>query len=108
MSVVTLTEKAINHFTNIASGKLVKFGIIGGGCAGFQYHWEIFDDVQGHMESDEVQEYEKFTLYVDSHSLMYLIGTTVDYVSDITGSKIEIYNPNAQSGCGCGVSVNFA
>ena len=108
MSVVTLTEKAINHFTNIASGKLVKFGIIGGGCAGFQYHWEIFDEVKDHMEDDDVQELGAFKLYVDSHSIMYLIGTTVDYVSDITGSRIEIYNPNAHSGCGCGTSVNFA
>jgi len=107
MSVVTLTETAIKHFTNIASGKLVKFGIIGGGCAGFQYHWEIFDEVKGHMEDDEVQPYDAFTLYVDSHSIIYLVGTTVDYVSDITGSKIEIHNPNAQSGCGCGTSVNF-
>jgi iron-sulfur cluster assembly accessory protein len=106
--VVKLTDKAIQHFTNIAAGKNVKFGIIGGGCAGFQYHWEIIDGVADHMLEDEVITYPEFNLYVDSHSIMYLVGTTVDYVSDITGSKIELFNPNAQSGCGCGVSVNFA
>lgn len=105
--IVTLTEPAIEHFNNVANGKNVKFGIIGGGCAGFQYHWEMYENVEDHMAEDEVTEFENFKLYVDSMSFLYLTGTVVDYVSDITGSRIEILNPNAQSGCGCGVSVNF-
>jgi len=39
-NVVTLTDKAVDHFSSVAKGKYVKFGIMGGGCAGFQYHWE--------------------------------------------------------------------
>jgi len=38
---------------------------------------------------------------------MFLIGTTVDYTRSLVGSTFEIRNPNAQSACGCGVSVNF-
>ena len=44
---------------------------------------------------------------VGAHSLMFLIGTEVDYVKCLVGSNFEIKNPNAQSSCGCGVSVNF-
>ena len=40
-------------------------------------------------------------------SVMYLFGTEVDYVKSIIGSSFEINNPNAQSACGCGVSVTF-
>ena len=105
--VVSLTDGAIKHFTTVAPGQYVKFGIIGGGCAGFQYHWEMYDEPQDHMEQDEQTEFENFTLSVDGHSLMYLFGTTVDYVSDLTGNRIEINNPQAQAGCGCGESVNF-
>lgn len=105
--VVRLTDTAIEHFKTVASGKYVKFGIIGGGCAGFQYHWELYDEPQDHMEQDEQTDYEDFILSIDSHSIMYLLGTTVDYTTDITGSKIDIQNPQAQAGCGCGESVNF-
>jgi iron-sulfur cluster assembly accessory protein len=69
--------------------------------------WTVHDGVEDHMEGDTVQEYDSFTLYVHSMSLPYLTNSTVDYVTDITGSKIEIHNPNSQGGCGCGESVNF-
>jgi len=105
--VVQLTDEAIQHFSKAAEGKLLKFGIIGGGCSGFQYHWETYDEFQEHMEDDEVTDYGKFTLYVDSYSLEYLAGTVVDYVSDLAGSRIEIGNPNVTGGCGCGESINF-
>jgi Fe-S cluster assembly iron-binding protein IscA len=38
---------------------------------------------------------------------MMLVGSTVDYLSDITGNRIEVNNPLASAGCGCGISVNF-
>ena len=44
---------------------------------------------------------------VNATSIMFLVGTEVDYVTTIVGSNFEINNPNAQSSCGCGVSVNF-
>jgi Fe-S cluster assembly iron-binding protein IscA len=38
---------------------------------------------------------------------MFLAGSEIDYVKSIIGSTFEIKNPNAQSSCGCGVSINF-
>jgi len=38
---------------------------------------------------------------------MFMMGMIVDYKKDIMGSMFDIQNPNAQSSCGCGVSVNF-
>ena len=104
---VTMTEKAIQHFANIAEGKIVKFGVEGGGCAGFQYSWKILNDQDELFADDEIVKYEKFTFAVDGASLMMLIGSSVDYLTDITGSHIEVINPLAKAGCGCGVSVNF-
>jgi Fe-S cluster assembly iron-binding protein IscA len=31
----------------------------------------------------------------------------VNYKKDIMGAMFEIINPNTQSSCGCGVSINF-
>lgn len=105
--VVDLTDSAVQHFSNVAKGKLVKFGIIGGGCSGFQYHWETYDEYQEHMDGDAVTEYPDFTLYVDNYSIPYLSGTVVAFVTDLQGSRIEIQNPNTTGGCGCGESVQF-
>ena len=41
---------------------------------------------------------------VDGMSLMYVIGSELDYVEDLTGSYFRVKNPNASSSCGCGTS----
>lgn len=104
---VTLLPNAIKHFDSIAADKIVKFGIEGGGCAGFQYHWQIITDQNELYADDEITDYGTFKFAVDGSSLMMLIGSSVDYLTDITGSHIEIINPIAKAGCGCGVSVTF-
>jgi iron-sulfur cluster assembly protein len=38
---------------------------------------------------------------------MYLIGTELDYITEVFGSRFDIRNPNAKSSCGCGESINF-
>lgn len=104
---VHMTETAQAHFATIAAGKVVKFGVEGGGCAGFQYFWKILDSKDELYNDDELVEYDDFTFAVDGASLMMLIGSRVDYLTDITGSHIEVDNPLAKAGCGCGVSINF-
>ena len=46
-------------------------------------------------------------LVVDSLSLQYLEGSTVDYTEDLMGSKFIIMNPNATTTCGCGESFSI-
>ena len=104
---VNMSKDALEHFAKIAVGKVVKFGVEGGGCAGFQYFWKILDSKDELFNDDEVIDYDKFTFAVDGASLMMLIGSSVDYVTDITGSHIEVANPLATAGCGCGESVRF-
>jgi len=45
-------------------------------------------------------------LLVDSMSMQYLQGATIDYTDDLTGSQFVIRNPNAQTTCGCGSSFS--
>jgi iron-sulfur cluster assembly accessory protein len=58
-------------------------------------------------ENDIILDAGEGKFVVGTHSVMFLIGTTVDYKKDIMGAMFDIINPNAQSSCGCGVSVNF-
>ena len=104
---VILSDAAQAHFASTAKNKVVKFGVEGGGCAGFQYFWHVYDTPEELYADDEVIQYDDFTFAVDGASLFYLMGSQVDYLTDITGSRIEVLNPLASAGCGCGVSVNF-
>lgn len=75
----------------------------GGGCSGFQYGF-TFDDQQA--EDDFILEERDIKILVDSMSLQYLVGATVDYKEDIIGSQFVINNPGATSTCGCGSSFS--
>tara|TARA_B100000470_G_scaffold213778_1_gene194555 strand:- start:407 stop:754 length:348 start_codon:yes stop_codon:yes gene_type:complete len=78
--------------------------VTGGGCSGFQYGFS-FDEMVD--EEDTCITKKGAGLVVDPLSLQYLIGSTVDYIEDISGSKFVIQNPNAVSTCGCGESFSI-
>lgn len=103
---VTMSEAAQDHFAKIANGKVVKFGVEGGSCAGLKYSWSVLDDKNKLYADDEIIDYNEFLLAVDGASLLFVIGCQIDYISDITGSRIEIINPNAKASCGCGESFS--
>jgi iron-sulfur cluster insertion protein len=75
----------------------------GGGCSGFQYGF-TFDEAVN--EDDFVIEKDAVKILIDSMSYQYLIGATINYKEDITGSQFVIQNPNAQTTCGCGSSFS--
>jgi len=43
-------------------------------------------------------------IVVDQMSLMYLVGTEIDYVEGLAGAGFKFNNPNVKSTCGCGSS----
>lgn len=109
MSVCTLTESAKNKINTLCEEKsayAVSLNMKGGGCAGFEYTWD-FAEQANIQEGDEVIETGNGRLVIGAPSIMFLVGTEIDYVSQVFGSNFEIHNPNAKSSCGCGVSVNF-
>ncbi len=46
------------------------------------------------------------TMLVDSLSFQYLVGSEVDYIEGLEGSRFIIKNPNATTTCGCGSSFS--
>ena len=75
----------------------------GGGCSGFSYGFTL-DEEQN--EDDFEIQIESFKVLVDSMSMQYLQGATIDYKEELMGSSFTIKNPNAQSTCGCGSSFS--
>tara|TARA_B110000503_G_scaffold52088_1_gene83844 strand:+ start:1238 stop:1597 length:360 start_codon:yes stop_codon:yes gene_type:complete len=111
MTICTLTESAKQQIDKLCKDNAcyaISLNLKGGGCAGFEYDWGTIAHPSDLEPSDEIVHTESNGRFViSSTSIMFLIGTEVDYVSSLTGSNFEIKNPNAKSSCGCGVSVNF-
>lgn len=78
--------------------------ITGGGCGGFQYGF-MFDESSN--EDDLVIEKNGVKLVIDPMSLQYLIGSTIDFVEGLEGSRFVVTNPNAKNTCGCGSSFTL-
>tara|TARA_R110000851_G_scaffold87466_1_gene190736 strand:+ start:459 stop:848 length:390 start_codon:yes stop_codon:yes gene_type:complete len=110
MTICTLTETATTQINTLCKENncyAISLNLKGGGCAGFEYDWGTIATVEDVEAKDLVIDAGEGKFVIGSFSMMYLFGTEVDYVKSIVGSNFEIRNPNAQTACGCGVSVNF-
>tara|TARA_B110000014_G_C20118196_1_gene591381 strand:+ start:2627 stop:2977 length:351 start_codon:yes stop_codon:yes gene_type:complete len=109
-SVIQISDGAVNKILSLAdseedsSNLNLRVYVTGGGCSGFQYGFS-FDKVID--EEDTCITKDGANLVVDSLSLQYLEGSTVDYTEDLMGSKFIITNPNATTTCGCGESFSI-
>ena len=110
MSIVTLTDTAkaqIDAICQENDSYAVSLNLKGGGCAGFEYDWTIVATEADLEENDIVIDSDTGKFVVGAIAVMYMAGTEIDYVKDIMGATFQVNNPNAQSACGCGVSINF-
>ena len=109
-SVIQISDGAVNKILSLADSEddtnnlNLRVYVTGGGCSGFQYGFS-FDKVID--EEDTCITKDGANLVVDSLSLQYLEGSTVDYTEDLMGSKFVITNPNATTTCGCGESFSI-
>ena len=92
----------IRQAEGIESNMALRLRVVGGGCAGFSYDL-YFDEP---AEVDRQFEVEGVKCVVDEMSLMYLVGTEVDYVEGLQGAGFKFQNPNVKSTCGCGSSFS--
>jgi iron-sulfur cluster assembly accessory protein len=103
---IRLTPKAVEMVKDAMEreglhGYGIRVGVVGGGCAGFQYSMD-FENAP--REGDLAFEQDGVRLYVDPMSSMYLQNVTVDYVVGLQGAGFKFSNPNARTTCGCGSS----
>ena len=71
------------------------------GCSGLAYSVDYVTEANGF---DEKIETPGGAFYVDGGSLLYLIGSTMDWVEDDFAAGFVFANPNAKGACGCGES----
>lgn len=71
------------------------------GCSGLAYS---VDYVTQEARFDEKIETPGSTFYIDGASVLYLVGSTMDWVEDDFTAGFVFTNPNAKGACGCGES----
>jgi len=98
--MIILTENAKNYLsatTKAHDKKYAYLAVNGGGCSGFQYEWNMTNDLEKGTLVENI-------LVLDRTAEMFVIGCTVDYVTEFGGSYLKVINPNATAQCGCGES----
>ncbi len=105
---INLTEKAaaevkrIKTEQNLSENTVLRVGVAGGGCSGFNYVLRFAEDAND--AADSIYDCFGVKLVVDKKSALYLDGTTVDFHDGIDKRGFTFDNPNAVKSCGCGSS----
>lgn len=106
--MINITESAQNKILDVISEEndpslRLRMFVQGGGCSGFQYGFTLDNEL---AEDDWEVPAGKTSVLVDSMSMQYVDGATIDYVEDMMGAQFKIINPQASSTCGCGSSFS--
>lgn len=110
VGTVTVTEaaaKAIEKYlkdNQAAPGSGLRIGVRGGGCSGLSYFLEVEAEPKAR---DTVIEAHGAKVFIDPKSLVFLAGTTFDFVTGLMESGFKFVNPKATKGCGCGESFSM-
>jgi len=107
--VVTLTDRAAERVREVMaraekSYAGLRVGVKNGGCAGQEY---VFDYAEASAPLDEIVEDKGVTIFVDAKSVLFLIGSEIDYETTRLASRFVFRNPNETDACGCGESVTI-
>lgn len=104
--MITVTQNAATHIAALMAkketAKGLKIGTKTAGCSGLMYDLEYVDDVPDGADLIELENGVK--LYVDQASVMYLLGTVMDWEEDVFTTGFTFKNPNEAGRCGCGES----
>lgn len=86
------------------NARALRVAVLGGGCSGFQYRFELADSVE---QDDLVFESAAAKVVIDPVSAPFLENAVIDFKDELIGAHFAIVNPNAASSCGCGTSFSI-
>ena len=99
--MVSITEEARQHLDAIVDvglyGRYARLSVEENGCTGFQYKWDLVDDVASGTLIDNI-------LVVDKNAEPFVAGCVISWQEEFGGSSLVIKNPNISAECGCGES----
>ena len=107
--MITVNQSAANKLNLLIKESefktpFVRVAVKGGGCSGLSYDLS-FDSEK--KDADTLVEDKTVKILVDKKSLLYLVGTELQYSDGLNGKGFNFVNPNASRTCGCGESFSI-
>jgi len=107
--VIQVTDTAKSTAIRLMSednkaGYFIRVGVKGGGCSGLMYNLEFDNQIN---PDDKEFEDNGIKVVVDRKSVLYLVGTILDFSGGLNGKGFIFTNPNASRTCGCGESFSL-
>ena len=107
--LVTLTDRAAERVREILAKAEkpyvgLRVGVKNGGCAGQEY---VLSYAEGPLALDETVQDKGVTIFVEPKSILFLIGSEIDYEVETLAARFVFRNPNETDACGCGESVTI-
>lgn len=108
--MITISDKAKARVITIwkddqlSEDHFVRVSVTSGGCSGLSYNLNFDNQPQ---INDEVFEDKGIKLVVDAKSILYLLGTELDFSEGLNGKGFYFNNPNASRTCSCGESFSL-
>ncbi len=105
-AAVILTPSAERRIATLMEGAPegtigVKLSTPRRGCSGLAYSVDYVTEAN---PMDERIETPGGLFFIDGASVLYLVGSTMDWVEDDFTAGFVFQNPNAKGSCGCGES----
>lgn len=106
---ITLTAAAVAEIRRRLDEKpdskdhMLRLRVAAGGCSGLSYEMEF---VSARDAKDNEFLFDGLTVLVDSRSLLYINGMTLDYSDQMVNGGFVFSNPMAKRSCGCGTSFS--
>ena len=108
-AIIQITDNAAQRVKSLLDKRQkpavgIRVGIKSGGCSGLSYTFEYADEQKS---SDEAVQDKGVTILIEPKAVMYLIGTTLDFMDEKVRSGFVFINPNEKGRCGCGESFHI-
>ena len=100
IKVTPAAEKHLNILLASDNKKTLRLWVSKGGCAGMEYQMKVTEPIS----SDTTIQINDVQISIDTESIKFLEGSTLDYSDALNDSGLKINNPNATRSCGCGTS----
>lgn len=93
--------KKLIRLDEMPADSFVRVGVKSGGCSGLSYDLSFDTEMK---DNDQLFEDNEVKVVVEKKSLLYLVGTVLEYEGGLNGKGFSFNNPNASRTCGCGES----
>lgn len=107
--IVSLTDAAAERVREIMAKADkpyagLRVGVKNGGCAGQEY---LIEYAAEQNPLDEVVEDKGVKILIEPASVLFLLGSQIDYETSKLSARFVFRNPNETDACGCGESVTI-